>query len=692
MEDNLLKWYFPKAPNISGRGENDPQKELFMGDVFQMLVRESIQNSLDHPSPNNKANKVPVRVEYKLRKYSTTCYPYFQKELLDHINSCYSIFKADRFKRMLEVLNSNSFYMLELADYNTLGMDYKYDYENNTGSGRFYKFVRISGSPNDNVGAGGSHGYGKITYFSASEINTIIVSSMTEDGMCTFEGTSKLATHPTKEPFWAYLDSGFLDRGDGTPVQNKIGDSNTIIPEVFRRQEPGTTVFIPFVEIDDRKNDKSVIFKKCCEAVLRNFFAAINDGMLEVTIDFCEYGENYLFNCNHSNIEEIFKKRFFYDPPYDKARRNIFENFNPYPYWLAYINRETVINDDISFDEAVEKCAGKKYIWFRKTLPILGKTSLFVNVDLQRGNDVVLFMRCPRMVVKVQRSSNSGRGFSAVFLCDDDRDGKGNQLLRYMEDAAHKTWSKAQLKIDKRPQEMIDKADQIEEEIASFLNDCLNTVFPSNQSDSDEVELEDFSMPIMSDNDSTNPLIGSLVNTQGNDDDIKGAPVDIHQGDMPKRQKPLFISTAQVAVPKKVKESEVETDIKGGGNKKKSKNKGGETNYDEDPYAEEKIVRVKISVRYRVFADDNNGQTVYTLIVHSPQRHERVILSLSPVGETEDSNSSVHLQKTSSGIIKGNVITGVSLNNGKNIITFTVDNQGEYAFSLLAEKELTIEE
>ena len=32
METNNLKWYFPKALNVSGRGENDNQKEMFPRD------------------------------------------------------------------------------------------------------------------------------------------------------------------------------------------------------------------------------------------------------------------------------------------------------------------------------------------------------------------------------------------------------------------------------------------------------------------------------------------------------------------------------------------------------------------------------------------------------------------------------------------------------------------------------------
>lgn len=693
MQHNSLKWYFPKAINMSGRGENDPQKELFPGDIFQTMVRESIQNSLDHPNPTN--NK-PVRVEYKLHKQATSDFPYLTEDLRNHILSCYKISNADKFKRMLDVLNCKQFYILEVADYNTLGMDYNYD----TDDGRFKKFVRYTGDPNVAVGAGGSHGYGKITYFSVSEINSLIVSSMTPDGTVTFEGVSRLATHPTGTTRETFYDTGFLDSGDGVPVQNKGHESNSLIPEIFRREETGTSVFIPFANIDDANNQKAKVFKKCCEAVLRNFFAAINDGNLEVFIDFSEgelFPEGYVFECNQDKIEDAFAKKFFYDPPYDNVRTNYFDKFNPHPYWLAYRNNDVTITDDCSQEEAIELCAGKKYICFKKNLSFLGNTTLFINVDLQRGNDLIIFMRSPRMVVGVQHN-NTNRGYSAVFLCDDNE--KGNQLLRTMEDAAHRTWSKRQLKMDKRPQEKIEQAGKIEDEMRNFIKWCLDVVFPTSQTDSDDVELEDFTVPMISDSDTTNPLIGSLINLLGKNDDALGAPADIHAENLIVQKKPKYIGKAQIVEPKKTQTKDEKTDMSGGRSKEHHVNPepdsvfktSGNEDFEEaqDPEIEERIVRVKFPVKYRIFSDDINGQIIYTLIIHSSQDEERAYLTLTPVGETDDKSCNVHIQTCSIGQAHENEISNVPLTEGKNVITFSVDNSGEYAFSLLAEHDITI--
>ncbi len=672
MTSNNLNWYFPKVKNAYGRGQNDPQKELFPGPIYQTLIRESIQNSLDHPNCVN----TPVKVIYKIRSFPSDEFTGLKK-LRTHIQSCFNISKADKFRHMLEVLEAPYISILDVSDYNTIGMDY--DYESDTG--RFKKFVRYTGDPNDIEGTGGSHGHGKIAYFTISEINTIIVSSMTQDGLRTFEGVSRLASHPAEEIHFSYLDTGFWDEGDGAPLQEKKGDAPKI-PDVFRREEPGTTVSIPFVNI----TDKAKIFGYCCEAVLRNFFAAINDGTLEVLIDF---GDGYEFDCNQGTIEKLFSNRFFYNPSYDTAKNNIFDRFNPNPYWQAYRNNDITITEDFSDEEAAEACVGKKYIRFKKTLPILGDTSLYLNVDNQRGNDVVLFMRCPRMVVGAQRNKTF-RGYSAVFLCD-DKD-KGNKLLRNMEDAAHRTWSKRQLEIDKRPQDMIEQASEIENEMRLFIQSCLDIVFPPSQTDSDDVELEEFTMPLITESDTMNPLIGSLINKQGNNEEVLGAPVDLHAGLQSSSSQSKYIGRAQIKEPKKVKETEKDTEISGGENKHNRKRRHKHRRkYEENSDMEEKIVRVKFPVKYRVFSDEtNDGQVLYTLIIHSPHQEEKAYLTIKPVGETDDKSCNVHIKTSSVGKVKENEINEVPLMEGKNIIKFTVDDQGEYAFSLLAEHDVTI--
>ena len=50
--------------------------------------------------------------------------------------------------------------------------------------------------------------------------------------------------------------------------------------------------------------------------------------------------------------------------------------------------------------------------------------------------------------------------------------------------------------MDKRPQEKIEQAGRIEEEMRKFIRWCLDVVFPASQADSDDVELglDDYSL------------------------------------------------------------------------------------------------------------------------------------------------------------------------------------------------------
>lgn len=680
MRDTNLKWYFAQCECIAGRGENDSQRELFPGERYQTLIRESIQNSLDHHDVNCQK---PVRVEYSIRRIPTSEFINL-KELRGHIQKCCDETNgADRFASMLKAMESSQMCILDVADYNTVGMDY----DNPNDQGRFKQFVRYTGDPNKQNGAGGSHGYGKITYFNMSEISTIIVSSMTTDNQCTFEGVARLATHSTEKVRVYFADTGFLDLGDGVPIQEQ-----SEIIEDFRREVPGSTVSILFADITD--SNVSENFRTCCEAVLRNFFAAIQDGLLEVNINF---GMKYEQEFTSDNIASIFQDSFFTSTNNDTRSRH-FDNFNPHPFWLAYSNYNVVIEEDMSDEEARELCVGQKYICFQKTLPIIGKTALYLNVDPQNGTDMIIFMRCPRMVVAEQHN-RSTKGYSGVFLCDDDGEGKGNILLRQMEDAPHRTWSKKQLRLDKRSKEKIEQAGEIEKEMQEFIRYCLDIVFPSNQAEIDDVELDDFAVPMISDEAAINPLLGDIISIQGDNENVLGVPVDVHAGKVTTTKTSSYIGKAQVIEKKKVRKTKEVTELTGGNknrhpvNEKPNYPTSGNENFTETNDIQERIVRESFFVKYRIFADEEEGgQTKYTLIIHSPITEENTFLTLTPVGETEDNTCNVHLKTASSGKIRENELSNVSLVEGKNVITFTVDNEGEYAFSLLAEHDVTIKE
>ena len=684
MRDENLKWYFSTSKNAGGTGPNDAMTDLFPGGAYQNLMRESIQNSIDAKRDDSEH----VRIEFTLRKFASSDFPNLLK-LKDHIIKCEERTHSKKFQQMLEWIDKDEMVVLDVADYYTTGMDY----DGIKDEGRFSKFVRYFGDPNSNTGAGGSHGYGKITYFNVSAIRTILVSSMFfKNNECVFEGASRLATHPTDTPKITYGDVGFFDEGEGDPIQEmpEFIDGKYIykkIPADFQRQQVGTTVSIPFVDIND--NNRGDRFKECSEAVLRSFFVALESGKLEVYISF---DNGYEIEMKKSTLEEIFSTRFFTNPV-DSVKKKLFERLNPHPYWLAYKNNiETTVAQGTPIEEAITLCANKQYTLIKEELPIIGNVSFYTYKN-DSGNDVVIFMRRPKMMVYVTpQGKNAHRGFSSIFICNDE---DGNKLLRNMENAAHNQWSYSQLERDCRSQEEINQATQIESIMQEFIKKCLDEIiFPRIDTDSEEVELEEFSVPLIDEEVSTNQFIGPLISIQGQDPEQLGAPVGLLVGQDQEVNKRVLIGQAQTIVKKKVTKTSQETSYSSGQIKKKTKKNGGKStagndNYQDDESGAETYIRQKLNVKYRIISEkDSKGLDDYVLIVNSPIETERAYITINPVGETADKESGIIITHSSTGSVSGNEIKNVYLNEGKNEIHFRINEDGVFCFSLKAEHEI----
>lgn len=685
MRDANLKWYFAESKNGGGKGVNDGLSDLFSGGGFQDLIRESIQNSLDA-----KAEGEPyVRVEYRLRSFPVADFPNLLG-LKEHIEACNEKYPGSKFQQMLQCLESPTMQVLDIADFNTIGMDY----DSETDSGRFSKFVRYSGDPNSDSGAGGSHGYGKITYFKISGIKTILVSSMNRDDLiCTFQGASRLATHPTGVPKYTYNDTGFFDEGEGDPIQEApiMQDGRFIfekIPADFQRQEPGSTTSILFTAIDD--SNKKKVFKECCEAVLRSFFVAIEAGTLEVSIDL---GDGYELLINKASLEKIFTELFFKET-IDNVKSKPFERLNPHPYWLTYKNNtEVTVAPGTPTKDAAQLCMGKQYVLIKEHLPILGDVAFYACVAPD-GNDLVLFMRRPKMLVNLSQPNRQvRRGFSAIFICDDPN---GNELLRKMENAAHDKWDVRQLENDSKTEAEIALAQDIDNEMVDFINNCLdNILFPSDDADSTSVELNDFPMPLIELDGVVNPYLGSLISIQGQEDNNTGAPVGLIVKDTKTRTPRVSFGQAHTITKRKAKKTKENTGTTTGASKKHHVEGGGSSTSGQEQYKDSEesapiLVRQEIKLRsFRtIHGNDASGKDEYTLIVHSPMDVEKAYLTLTPVGETADKEAGIELVSASAGKIKGNEIAGVPLNEGRNEFSFSINEAGEFTFSLKAEQEV----
>ena len=89
----------------------------------------------------------------------------------------------------------------------------------------------------------------------------------------------------------------------------------------------------------------------------------------------------------------------------------------------------------------------------------------------------------------------------------------------------------------------------------------------------------------------------------------------------------------------------------------------------------------EIPVRYRVFAQVENGQTIHNIVVHSDCEIENGRIDLLVGGEQADDIVSIEKCLTG-GIIEANTISGLHILNGKNVIKVKFADNMKHAVKL----------
>ena len=250
----VSKWNFrPWIDDVPGRSGEDSTFDHFKSTPYRFIVREYIQNSVD--VPGEKAGGNPVTVEFSSGVLKSADYPEFIGSLVARMEACQ--------KKSAENENSRNVYatkveylkerassvvpFLKVSDYFTTGMPYS-----EKGQSNFRAGVRQMGASHKSQGfAGGSHGLGKTVGFVASAINAVYYSTMLEDEVTTYgEGVIRLCMHTMVDPETGeeqeYHPDAFFDSNDG-----RGPDKGLQIPKDFRRDKPGTDVYIIGVEPSD---------------------------------------------------------------------------------------------------------------------------------------------------------------------------------------------------------------------------------------------------------------------------------------------------------------------------------------------------------------------------------------------------------------------------------------------------------
>ncbi len=218
--------------------------------ILDLLVRESIQNSLDA----HKANATSVTVQFITNSFS-----------------------SDRLSRELEGISdtllsrfpSESYQYLAIRDSDTVGLTGPIDYMDVVDNkyGNLLKLVYEIGKPQDSEGAGGSWGLGKTIYFRIG-IGLVIYYSRIENPDGTFSSrlVASLVEDETEEDAMIPAYKGMTRRGIAWWGQ-ETGKENTTMPvtdeayisdflEIFgvdpySGNETGTMIIIPYINSDE---------------------------------------------------------------------------------------------------------------------------------------------------------------------------------------------------------------------------------------------------------------------------------------------------------------------------------------------------------------------------------------------------------------------------------------------------------
>ncbi len=646
------KWHFGRE---TGREQlSDPMSEHFKDDLYTSLVRESIQNSLDAAN-----GAEPVRVEFLYKQINSRDFPNFFG-LRNHIRGCIDYYGNDAkkvYKPMLDSFPENDGFKqtipyLRVADYSTKGMTYT---EGDTKS-TFYAFVRAIGvTVKDETGAkGGSFGYGKAAYYKMSPFSTVFISTMDTSYHRSFEGASVLSTHKLNGEVLTSV--GYYDNNNGKPITN--GDD---IPVPFRRDDPGSNIDI--IGIEKERDSVDNILKE----VIRNFWMAIHDGILEVKVD-----EEIL---NNENLFTLMRR--YFPKMADNAKRNSSTYTNPRPYYDAVANA--------NIDDA--------HKLFTDKLESVGKVRLYTAIipeEEEMERTKVVFMRSLKMHVYTQKY-NLSKSIAAVFICEDRN---GNRLLGHLEPPAHNEW-KAKHWRDERNRIKPDGQLALDE-IQQFIDKSFRSLINAEEGESlDITELEDY-LPIPAD------LLPD------DDEETKSKGFNPQSGDPGNIDEKGTYTTTETEIPNEGggesggndDKGEVTAVVKGGtspsgsprtsgvhqrkSGKKKKRGNGNSagkkrTTRNFDPNLPGSYTQV-VDVDFSVLARTTNGKLWHDIFINADANYPDVQMTVVVCGEGSDEK--LDITESSVGTPSENTLSGFSLKTGVNKVSIRFRDNVKHTLTL----------
>ena len=427
-------------------GPKNANHQYFSGEPLEKIdriVRETIQNPLDHPFDEGK----PVKVVFK--EIYAKVYSIPQKdELLKTMDSLIIELrkqkKSDKgiiatylakYENAKRLLNGDSIRILQISDYNTSGLTGSIKDVNSI----LGRFLGGFGYLDDGSGGGGSGGLGKLAPFLASKLNFCFYSSLNKDGEYLYYGWGDYFTYELANKKYRPEINIVIENSDVLKLNKRMENCGFL----SERDEQGTDVFaLGF----DKIMENGLWQKEMVKAVIRNYFGAIIDKKLEVEIHEFKKAP-IIINATSLNDNMLF---------FDEGKKT---------------NRGSDLLADGIVVESV-----KAYVdgnMFSEILPILGKCTvkLKLNEEYQR---YITYMRGPRMLIFSKKKSLGDLPFAGIFATDNS---DGNDMLRITEDSHHTKWNF----------EDAEKGRAIQKEIKEFIDRCIKEYCSHDSEDEFEI-------------------------------------------------------------------------------------------------------------------------------------------------------------------------------------------------------------
>lgn len=434
------------------------------------------------------------------------------------------------------------------------------------------------------------------------------------------------------------------------------------IPAPFKRHEPGTDINIMAFDLSNTEEAK----REIVEAVLKNFWFAIYDRKLEVTVD-----------------DEIIKKDtlnnmmlYYFPSVQDNTRKAGY--YNPRPYY------EAVVHADEDDDHVV----------FRDRIALLGDVSLYIMKDPE-ATDKVAYFRKPRMLVYAKRTTST-YGVYGTFLCDNTA---GNEILKQLEDPSHSIWKSTNWRDENN--RLVSKGATALEKINDFVMQSIASLFETTAGDETAItQLEDYLfvpsdlVPEEEDTGSgNNPFAGiesGEVQDEGNlITTVVTSPIQ------DKTTEKTNIGTVHVIKTGKVTPT---TDLTGGDNtaqvgihtrstgKKKKKGSGNSAGNQIETVPVDNTAmggyKTYLPVRFRVVAQREGTEMVHHIMIYSDYDVTNGEIELMASGEMSD--EVINIRKSDQGVISQNSISNLTLHEGKNVVKVRFFDNMKYTIKLKA--------